>query len=119
MDYRHKDEQILQVTKESFDFEEADAIYEWALKYFRHNFNTILESAERIRFLLDEWKQNHSEFDQDEKAKKYYEMVRKFCNDVKFHNSWLNRHFEVARHIYEMTLANEWEMILQDRYYEG
>lgn len=108
--------QIIKLVKKEIDFDEIDAVYDWALEYFRDSSDSILEAAERIRYLIDEEEKTS---DDPDKLPKATEQIKKFCNHIKWRNDRLRRHFSVANEVYEMNLPNEFEMVLQDYFYEG
>lgn len=107
---------IIQLVRKEIDFDEIDAVYVWALNYFRDSSDSILEAADRIRYLIDEEEKTN---DKTDKLPEAFERIKNFCNLVKWRNSSLRQHFLVAREVYKMNLPSEFEMVLQDYFYEG
>ncbi|MEK7722813.1 MAG: hypothetical protein AAB336_00540 [Acidobacteriota bacterium] len=107
--------EIIQLVEKEIDFVEAEKLYNWGISYFRNGFDPILESAKRIKFLVEEEKSGI----ELKKEENLFEQVKKFCNRVNWRNASLDRHFSVAREVYTMTLPNEFEMVLQDYFNEG
>ena len=111
---------VFQALNVRFKFEKGGDLYKWAIKYFRDSSDSILEAAARITFLLDKLKEGSDEYSQNIKLpEEQFDRIKKFCNHVKWRNDRLNRHFSVAYEVHEMTLPNQWEMVLQDYFSEG
>ena len=113
-------ERVFSEVAKVLDFHDAKQVYKWALKFFRDSPNLIPDITGELYFLLNySGNEEYKNIQNIELPKDISQKARDFCNHVRRRTSRLKEHFRIADEVYLMSLPSEWEMLLQDCFYEG
>lgn len=113
-------EKLFYKTARVLSFTKAKDIYSWAVKFFRDTSDSILEASSMLLFLLENTDNKDRKIVQSvELTEKHTDRIRKFCNRIQRRNDSIHEHFSIATNVYNMTIPNNWEMLLQDYFFEG
>lgn len=115
------EERIFKVVGEQLDFHGAQAISDWARRFFCLENPSIVKVAERLLELLkaDVDKVETTAIPAPDISLEDREFLLDSCYRIRWRNRSIDTHFGVASEVYKMTLPDGLEKILQDRYAEG